>query len=179
MPQPRQGRHRLLIILRPQADIEAAALVALASAIFSGITFVIVKRLSRWDSPMIMTAYFTIFGTIISAPFLLTTSTVPSAEQLLTMAAASGLGLIGVFSIAHAYSLAPASVVAPVDFCRLPIAAVMGYALFGELPDLATVAGAMVIIGATLYIGFRERRLALMAAADTGVGRLRSKGAAE
>lgn len=169
----------VLIILRPQADIDVAALVALGSAILSGITFVIVKRLSSADSPTVMTAYFTIFGTIVSTPLLLLASTMPSTSQALTMAAASGLGLIGVFSVAHAYSLAPASVVAPVDFCRLPIAAIMGYVLFAELPDLGTVAGATIIIGATLYIGFRERRLALTSAGDTGSERLRSKGAAE
>lgn len=151
----------VLIILRPQADIEIAALVALASAILSGVVFVIVKRLSRSDSPAVMTAYFTIFGAIVSIPLLLFAPAVPSLTQALTMAIASTLGLLGVFSVAHAYSLVPASVVAPIDFCRLPVAALMGYLVFAELPDFGTVAGAMVIIGATLYIGIRERKLGL------------------
>ena len=55
----------------------------------------------------------------------------------------------------------------------------LGYVLFAELPDMATIAGAMIIIGATLYIGFRERRLALMAADETAPRELGSKGAAE
>ena len=50
----------------------------------------------------------------------------------------------------HAMSLAPASIVAPVDFLRLPLVAVGGFALFNETIALTTVVGAVLICLAAL-----------------------------
>jgi drug/metabolite transporter (DMT)-like permease len=65
---------------------------------------------------------------------------------------------IGVFgSVAHifmarAMAAADASLVAPVDFARLPLAALFGWFLFGETSDLWTWVGAAVIFASTTYI---------------------------
>ena len=55
-----------------------------------------------------------------------------------------------------AYRTGEASVVAPFDYSRLIIAGGLGYAVFGEIPDGWTLAGASVIVAATLYIARRE-----------------------
>jgi S-adenosylmethionine uptake transporter len=55
---------------------------------------------------------------------------------------------------------ADASLVGPVDFARLPIAALFGWLLFGEFSDLMTWTGALIIIAAVLFITRREARLA-------------------
>ncbi|MBF0375278.1 MAG: DMT family transporter, partial [Alphaproteobacteria bacterium] len=59
----------------------------------------------------------------------------------------------------RAYSLAEATVVTPVDYTALLFAGLIGWLLFGELPDAWTVAGALVIAVSTLYIVQREARL--------------------
>jgi S-adenosylmethionine uptake transporter len=53
--------------------------------------------------------------------------------------------------------LAPASVVAPFQYASIIWAIVFGYAFFGDIPDLALLAGATIIIAAGLFILFRER----------------------
>jgi drug/metabolite transporter (DMT)-like permease len=45
----------------------------------------------------------------------------------------------------------------PFDFTRLPFAAAIAYPLFGQLPDLWTVVGALVIFAAGFSIATRER----------------------
>src|SRR3990172_4858971 len=67
---------------------------------------------------------------------------------------------------------APASVVMPFNFLQLPIAAVFGLVLFGEMSDLWTWAGAVVIFSSSYYIARRESRDARRIAAEiqTGLG---------
>jgi len=73
------------------------------------------------------------------------------------------LSLFGVVSIAalacvnHSLKLAPASVVVPYQYTMIVWAIVLGYAVFGDVPDLFTLAGAAIIIAAGLYIFWREQ----------------------
>ena len=63
--------------------------------------------------------------------------------------AVMGLGGLGAhFCLTKALSLAPASVVTPIDFLRLPLIAVVGMALYGESLDLWVLAGGAVIFAA-------------------------------
>jgi drug/metabolite transporter (DMT)-like permease len=73
--------------------------------------------------------------------------------------------LLGVFGVlAHAciirsFAAADASFVMPFDFLRLPIAALFGFFLYLEQPDVWVWIGAVIIFGATYYITWRESRL--------------------
>ena len=55
--------------------------------------------------------------------------------------------------------LAPASVVVPYQYSMIVWAVMFGYAVFGDVPEVATVVGAAIIIGAGIYIFFREQAL--------------------
>jgi drug/metabolite transporter (DMT)-like permease len=83
--------------------------------------------------------------------------------DLRTLAALVGLGAIGTvahLSLARAYVAADASACAPYEFVRLPYAALIGYLIFGEIPDAATWIGAAIIIGAAMYVAYREAHVA-------------------
>jgi drug/metabolite transporter (DMT)-like permease len=55
--------------------------------------------------------------------------------------------------------LAPASVVVPYQYSMIVWAVMFGYVVFGDVPQIATIAGAAIIIAAGLYIFLRERKL--------------------
>jgi drug/metabolite transporter (DMT)-like permease len=55
--------------------------------------------------------------------------------------------------------LAPASVVVPYQYSMIVWAVMFGYVVFGEVPSLATLIGAAVIVAAGLYIFLREQQL--------------------
>src|SRR5262249_61615561 len=73
------------------------------------------------------------------------------------------LPLFGVFPIValacftRSLKLAPASVVVPYQYTMIIWAIIFGYVVFGDVPDLFTLAGAAVIIAAGLYIFWREQ----------------------
>jgi drug/metabolite transporter (DMT)-like permease len=94
-----------------------------------------------------------LFGTVF-APLRWVT---PSLRDFLL------LSLFGVVSIAalacvnRSLKLAPASVVVPYQYTMIVWAVGLGYVVFGDVPDLFTLAGAAIIIAAGLYIFWREQ----------------------
>ncbi|MEM9793810.1 MAG: EamA family transporter, partial [Pseudomonadota bacterium] len=73
------------------------------------------------------------------------------------------VGMCGLFShwcITNALSLAPASIVSPMEFLRLPLVAVVGYFLYAEPLDWPVFAGAALVLGANLMNIFAEQRSA-------------------
>ena len=57
------------------------------------------------------------------------------------------------------YAQGEASVIAPVDYTRLIMAAIAGYLLFSNVPDAYTIVGAAIIIGSSFYLIRREAQL--------------------
>jgi len=70
------------------------------------------------------------------------------------------VGMAGYMLLSRAYQIANASLIAPFDYTYLPFAAVLAYLLWDERPALSTLAGMTLIIGAGLYLGWRELRAA-------------------
>lgn len=69
--------------------------------------------------------------------------------------AATVSGVLGVY----AYRAAPASVLAPLQYLEIVSATILGWLVFGDLPDALKWLGIAIIIGSGLYIIWRERRL--------------------
>ncbi|MEO1795692.1 MAG: DMT family transporter [Pseudomonadota bacterium] len=66
---------------------------------------------------------------------------------------------IGGYLISQAYRVAAPAVVAPFEYLSLPVAVVAGIVVFGEVPDWATFAGIALILGAGLFIIWREAQV--------------------
>ena len=69
-------------------------------------------------------------------------------------------GALGHWVFIKAHEAAPAPVLAPFVYSQIIWMTGLGYLLFGDIPDLATMIGAAVIIGSGLYLLYRERRAA-------------------
>ncbi|MGD9281776.1 MAG: DMT family transporter, partial [Desulfobacterales bacterium] len=69
------------------------------------------------------------------------------------------LGALGHYLMIKAYKIAPASLLAPFDYTTLIWATILGFVVFGDLPDIWTVLGAIIIMSSGLYLIRRESRL--------------------
>ena len=69
-----------------------------------------------------------------------------------------GLGMAGYTTLSRAYQIADASVIAPFDYSYLPIAALVAWLLWGEVPTMTTLIGMALIVSSGLYIAWRELR---------------------
>lgn len=69
------------------------------------------------------------------------------------------IGSLGHFVMIRAFALAPASSLAPFSYLNLVWATILGFLLFGDLPDRWTVIGALMLAASGLYVLYRERKL--------------------
>jgi drug/metabolite transporter (DMT)-like permease len=96
----------------------------------------------------------------ISAFYQIATRLVARTDAVETgwslMMATGFLAGAGHYCIIHAFKRAPASVLAPFSFTQLIWATALGYLIFGDLPDGATLLGAVIIVGSGLYVFYRE-----------------------
>lgn len=152
----------VLIALQPSPQTMTwPALIALCGSLaFSGL--MLTTRLLRAtpDTVLASTQFFAtmLFGAAVASFGWVT----PSLRDLALFCLAGGVSVMALLSVNRALKLAPASVVVPYQYTMIIWAVAFGYAVFGDLPSLATLVGAAVIVGAGLYIFLRERKLGRM-----------------
>ena len=94
-----------------------------------------------------MVAFFSTFSTLVLLPNLVLHFQPMSAQQLffLLLAGCSAAG--GQLSVTAAYQHAPARDISVFDYSQVVYAAVLGICIFGELPDIWSLIGYVIIIG--------------------------------
>lgn len=141
----------VLIILRPGvAPISPVSMLPLGFAIAYAFWFILMKRLGSTEQKTTTTFYQTVWAALLLTLVALPEWQWPSWDATWRSAAMGGLGTAAIFLVAWAFDLAEASLIAPFDYIRLPLIALIAYLAFGEVPDIFTVLGALVIVGATL-----------------------------
>ncbi|MCF3972213.1 DMT family transporter [Paracoccus salsus] len=149
-----------LIIIRPGMGVfQPAALLPLIGA-FTYAAGALLTRVVRDDSTATSVLWSAITGAV------LTSAVVPFFWQPIDpgdLWAFVALGLFGTISqtlLIRAFAIAEAGVLAPFGYTGLVWAGMWGWMFFGQLPDLWTITGALIIVGAGLYVWSREARAA-------------------
>jgi drug/metabolite transporter (DMT)-like permease len=146
-----------LIIIRPGTDgMQLAALLPLGAATTFALYQITTRILSRTDGTLNTLLYSPLLGAALLAAALPFYWVTPDAEGWGLMALVGLLGGLGHFTMIRAFTWAPAATVSPFGYTGLVWAALFGLVLFGDFPDIWTIAGAAVIVGSGLYILHRE-----------------------
>jgi drug/metabolite transporter (DMT)-like permease len=157
-----------LIIIRPGlAVFTPAALLPLAAAAFYTVNALLTRKLGPKEpawTPMILAALFGMGVTSFALPFVWVP--VPAADWPL-FALIGVLGTAAQLALIRAFTLAEAGSVAPFAYVGLIFATGWGFVLYGEVPDGPTIVGALVIVGAGLYVWHRETRIKAQAPSST------------
>jgi drug/metabolite transporter (DMT)-like permease len=141
-----------LLIVKPHLGVEPAMLIALFSAVLTSSAMISMKSLSTTEPPTRIVFYFMLFGTLVLLPPAALTWETPSLIQTGWLLLAGILGAVGQGFLARAYDAGEVSIIAPFDFMRLPVAAILGYLIFAELPDHWSIIGTLVIIASAVYL---------------------------
>jgi drug/metabolite transporter (DMT)-like permease len=151
----------MLVIIRPGTEsLNLFSLVAVAAAASAAGATLTVKKLSRTEPAGAIVANLALYLTPMTLAFALTVWVWPSLPTWGLLAVVGLAGTLGQIALTRAYAAADASVVMPFDYLRLPLGAMFGFVLFAERPDLWTFAGAGIIAGSSIYIAYRESKLA-------------------
>ena len=167
------GFFGVVVAMRPGSDsFQWIALLPLACAFSYAVSQVLVRRVGRRDSSLTVGLYTIVTAGVFvvplgwavnslldlgaAAPHLGFHWHLPTPESAPWLIAIGSVGMVAYIFLGRAYQVADASIVAPFEYSYLPIAALLGYVAWGEVPALATVAGMALIMASGIYIGHRE-----------------------
>ena len=141
----------ILIVARPDpANISVGLLAAAGCAVFFALTAIFTRKLTKTASITTILFYLTtmqaVFGLICAGYD--GDIAVPSPQTVPWVILIGCAGLLAHFCLTKALSIAPASIVMPIDFVRLPTIAVVGMVLYNEPLEMLVFAGAALIFAA-------------------------------
>lgn len=151
----------VLLITRPGlGGMHPAALFTLGATFCYGFYAVITRIVSRVDSNQTSLFYANFIGALAMLPVIPFVWQPPvDWVAALLMVMIGVLGSTGHYFLIAGHKLAPASVLSPFVYTQLIWVIVLGYLVFGQVPNSWTIAGAAIVIASGLYLLYRERKL--------------------
>lgn len=153
--------------LRPDdGTIDLASIVAIGSAFFYGSTVILTRRLALTEHSATMLFYFGLVVAVLPAfvlPFVWIT---PTGTDALLFLVVIVMGTVAWWLMAEAYRFGEATLIVPLDYTHLLWAVAFDVLIFAAVPAWTTFAGGALIVGANLFILWREARLAKPAPAS-------------
>ena len=143
----------MLLIIQPgDGGISIAMLFALAGALITAAIQLILKRMSLHDTTDRLVAWNLLSMVTLALVPAIIFWTTPSPVQFALLIAQGLLGALNMTLATRVLSLVDVSLIAPLDFLRLPLVAALAYLMFGEIPEVSVWIGAAVIFGAILLV---------------------------
>lgn len=150
----------VLVIIRPGFDVvHWAVFIVLAMAASNAIYHLATRMLAGVDSAQTTIFYTGLVGAAGFSLFVPFFWESPDLIGWLGMIALGLLGGLGHYLLIQAYTLAPASLLAPYTYSAIIWVTIMGYLAFGDFPDMWTMIGAAIIIASGIYVFYREAYL--------------------
>jgi drug/metabolite transporter (DMT)-like permease len=153
------GFFGVLVMLHPSGrlgELGAPQLCMLASSLLFAFTVTGMKALTRDHPPSTLLYWSAALGVVFSLPLALFTWRWPTPGDLSLLCLMGAVATVNQACYIKGMQAADAAAMAPIDYTRLLFSAAAGFFLFGEVPGGATLAGASIVIGSTLYITWRE-----------------------
>ena len=149
----------VLVVMQPWgAEFHPAMLLNLAAMILAALYFIMTRMLAGTESNATSQIWASGLATVFLAPFAVRVWQWPEAAVDWVP-----FGLIGIFGgvghicATYAHRMADASILAPIVYIQIVLAAAASIVVFGAYPTVWTLGGGLIIAGAGLYIWGRER----------------------
>jgi len=172
------GPHRLaacavgflgtLMVIQPSfAAVGAPALLPLATALLFSLFMLVTRRVVQEADPVTLQAASGVMATLVLVPLAALLPAAPAAvaaSDWLVLLVMGVLGTVAHLLMTWSLRFAPSATLAPMQYLEIPFATLLGWLVFGDLPDGLAAAGIAVTIAAGLYVIHRERAASLAAA---------------
>jgi len=156
------------VVLKPGIEtISLAAIAAVGSSILWAISLLIAKDLARSDSSITISFYQPLLIAPIAGLATIPVWVMPSGGTWLILVGMGMVAALGNYCYIQALRMTEASTLMPADYVRLLWMVCWGYIIFSEIPGWSTWLGAALIVGSTLFVTWREARIARKSRAET------------
>lgn len=127
------------------------SLIGLLGGLSAGIAYTMVRILGqRGENKSVIILFFSDFSCLVTLPYLLFSYVPMTLLQFLCLMGAGISAAGGQFGITSAYCYAPAKEISVYDYTQIIFAAVLGFLLFGQIPDYWSIFGYIIIISMAL-----------------------------
>lgn len=153
------------------ADEAAGVIAALAGAASSAVAMLLVRRLVSTEKTSTIVLWFSVTSSVIALLTYPLGWADLSRSQLLLLISAGIFGGFGQILQTQCYRYAELSTIAPFEYTSIILAIVIGYFAFDDVPSIYMLTGGMIVVGAGMFITWREHQLGLKREADRHVAR--------
>ena len=152
-----------LFVVKPSMDVfqNINSLIGVMGGLGAGIAYTCVRQLGKQGvKGARVVFFFSSFSCLVLVPYLLVDYHPMTMQQLLCLVGAGLMAAGGQFSITAAYNFAPAKEISVFDYTQVVFAAILGFFFLGQIPDLYSVIGYVIIIGVAVWSFLRQREAA-------------------
>ena len=147
----------VVIMVRPGGEVDPVAFIAIGAACTFAVANVLIRLMSTTEPPNRILFYYQAGGiAVFLVPTILLWHTPPDFVSWLMAIAIGILTAIGMIGFIRGFAVGEASVIGPTEYVRLIFAATFGLLIFGEVPDIWTIVGALIIVACTSFIARME-----------------------
>lgn len=138
-----------LFVVKPSFSMEFVyALIGVAGGLGAGMAYTFVRKLGKMgERGPVIVFFFSAFSCLVTLPFLIINYEPMALWQLAYLLIAGGFATGGQLCITAAYTKAPAKEISVFDYSQVVFAAVLGFVFLGQIPDILSVIGYVIIIG--------------------------------
>ncbi len=135
------------------------AVIGAVGGMSAGLAYTFVRLLGKkGENSLRIIFFFSAFSCLVCIPFMIMNFAPFSLKSFLYLILAGISASLGQFGITKAYLCAPAKEISVYDYTQVLFAAVFGFFLFGQVPDLLSIAGYILICGAGIAMFLYNRR---------------------
>jgi drug/metabolite transporter (DMT)-like permease len=152
------GLFGVLVILRPGTSaFHVAAFLPIVSAFCWAVTLIMTRMMSGKEHSSTIMTYSSIAGVAIMSALVPFAWVAPTWHDIMFGILVGVASTAGQWIVVLAFRYADASVLAPFSYTQLLWVSILGFLVFGEVPDAWTIVGAGFIVVSGLYTAHRER----------------------
>lgn len=142
-----------LFVVKPSMDMQFVnAMIGMLGGFGAGVAYTFVRKLGKaGERGPVIVMCFSIFSCIVTTPFLIIGAKPMSLYQIVMLLLAGAAATGGQLSITKAYTKAPAKEISVFDYSQVVFAAALGLVFLGQIPDLMSIIGYVIIIGSAVF----------------------------
>ena len=150
-----------MLVIKPSFDYELLPAVGgFASGMLSGLAYTLIRALKGRESPNRIIFTFSLVSTLATLPFLIASPPRPTAGQWLALLSTGVFAAGGQYGLTFAYHHARASRISVFTYLHVLFALILGFAIWNERLDTASLVGGLLIMGAAVLTHHLGRRRA-------------------
>lgn len=151
----------VMLIVRPGSDIVTSGAVFVLGAVLLNLGYQLLSRvLAASESTFALLFYAALAGSILyglAMPWFIE-DRAPSLFEAALFASLGLFGGVGHFLFTAAFRYAPASLLAPLNYLQLLWAGLLGWLVFGHVPDVLSLTGMAIVAGSGVLVALKTRR---------------------